>query len=75
MMSMINDMYYMIPEQCMERIKQRSRSGEDAISMGNNDVYDDDVYYDDDNDDDDRDDDDGVILMNMMMMIMMMKLN
>ena len=61
MMSMINNMYYMIPEQCMERIKQRSRSGEDAISMGNNDdVYDDDVVYDDDNDDDDDDD---VILM------------
>ena len=61
MMSMINNMYYMIPEQCMERIKQRSRSGEDAISMGNNDdVYDDDVDYDDDNDDDDDDD---VILM------------
>ena len=58
MMSMINDMYYMIPEQCMERIKQRSRSGEDAISRGNND--DDDVYYDDDNDDDGDDDEDDV---------------
>lgn len=32
-------------EQCMERIKQRSRSGEDAISMGN------------DEDDDENDDD------------------
>jgi hypothetical protein len=47
----------MIPEQCMERIKQRSRSGEDAISMGNTDQYDDD---DDDRDDHEDDDDESV---------------